>query len=80
MERDHPSGKIRIRASVFGMMPLWDGPDFRPDRRYHAFDPSYQLQCLNYALQKSEHMVIVVDVRQFMQQYRAEFAFADVLI
>ncbi|HRZ41049.1 MAG TPA: hypothetical protein P5246_08570 [Candidatus Omnitrophota bacterium] len=45
MERDHPSGKLRIKASVFGMMPLWDGPDFRADRRYRAFDPSYQRAC-----------------------------------
>ena len=33
LERDRPSGKMRIRARIFGMMALWDGPDFRPDRR-----------------------------------------------
>ena len=45
MERDHPTGKMRIKESVFGLMPLWDGPDFRPDRRYRAFDPGYQRAC-----------------------------------
>jgi hypothetical protein len=45
MERDHPTGKMRIKASVFGMMPLWDGPDFRADPRYRAFDPGYQRAC-----------------------------------
>jgi len=33
---------MRIRKSVFGLMELWDGPDFRPDRRFRAFDPGYQ--------------------------------------
>ncbi len=32
----------RIQARVFGLMDLWDGPDFRPDRRFRAFDPGYQ--------------------------------------
>jgi hypothetical protein len=26
-------------------MDLRDGPDFRPDRRYRAFDPGYQRAC-----------------------------------
>ena len=26
-------------------MGLWDGPDFRPDRRFRAFDPAYQRAC-----------------------------------
>ena len=26
-------------------MELWDGPDFRPDRRFRAFDPGYQRAC-----------------------------------
>ena len=30
LERDRPTGKMRIRAQVFGLMDLWDGPDFRP--------------------------------------------------
>jgi hypothetical protein len=45
LERDRPSGKMRIRAQVFGLIDLWDGPDFRPDRRYRAFDPGYQRAC-----------------------------------
>ena len=45
MERDHPTGKMRIKASLFGLMPLWDGPDFRADRPYRAFDPGYQRAC-----------------------------------
>ena len=45
LERDRPTGKMRIRAQVFGLMDLWDGPDFRPDRRYRAFDPGYQRAC-----------------------------------
>jgi hypothetical protein len=36
---------MRIRTQVFGLMDLWDGPDFRPDRRYRAFDPGYQRAC-----------------------------------
>ncbi len=42
LERDRPTGKMRIRAHVFGLMALWDGPDFR---RYRAFDPGYQRAC-----------------------------------
>ena len=45
LERDRPTGKFRIQSRVFGMMPLWDGPDFRPDRRYRAFDPGYRRAC-----------------------------------
>jgi hypothetical protein len=45
LERDHETGKRRIQTRVFGLMPLWDGPDFRPDRRFRAFDPSYQRAC-----------------------------------
>jgi hypothetical protein len=36
---------MRVQARVFGLMALWDGPDFRPDRRYRAFDPGYQRAC-----------------------------------
>jgi len=42
LERDRKTGKRRICASVFGLMELWQGPDFRPDRRFRAFDPAYQ--------------------------------------
>ena len=45
LERDRETGMRRIQARVFGLMPLWDGPDFRPDRRFRAFDPSYQRAC-----------------------------------
>jgi hypothetical protein len=45
LERDRPTGKMGIRVRVFGLMALWDGPDFRPDRRYRAFDPGYQRAC-----------------------------------
>jgi hypothetical protein len=29
LERDRPTGKMCIRARVFGLMPLWGGPDFQ---------------------------------------------------
>jgi hypothetical protein len=29
IERDHASGKRRICGRVFGLMEIWDGPDFR---------------------------------------------------
>jgi hypothetical protein len=35
----------RIQDRVFGLMDLWEGPDFRPDRRFRAFDPGYQRAC-----------------------------------
>jgi hypothetical protein len=33
---------MRIKERVFGLMPLWDGPGFRPEGRYRAFDLGYQ--------------------------------------
>jgi hypothetical protein len=42
LERDRETGKRRICERVFGLMELWDGPDFRPDRKFRAFDPGYQ--------------------------------------
>lgn len=45
LERDRETGKRRIDARVFRLMELWDGPDFRPDRRFRAFDPGYQRAC-----------------------------------
>jgi len=45
LERDPSTGMRRIQARVFGLMPFWDGPDFRPDRTYRAFDPAYQRAC-----------------------------------
>ena len=41
-ERDPATGMRRIRERIFGLMDLWDGPDFRPDRHFRAFDPAYQ--------------------------------------
>jgi hypothetical protein len=45
LERDRPTGKFHIQARMFGMMLLWDEADFRPERRYRAFDPGYQHAC-----------------------------------
>ena len=45
LERDSATGMRRIQARIFGLMDLWDGPDFRPDRRYRAFDSGYQRAC-----------------------------------
>ena len=45
LERDPATGLRRIQTRVFGLMDLWDGPDFRPDRRYRASDPGYQNAC-----------------------------------
>ena len=45
LERDRESGKRRINSRIFGLIALWDGPDFRADRRYRAFDPGYQRAC-----------------------------------
>jgi hypothetical protein len=42
LERDHNTGMSRISPRIFGLMPLWEGPDFRADRNYRAFDPGYQ--------------------------------------
>jgi len=45
LERDSATGMRRIQARIFSLMDIWDGPDFRPDRRYRAFDPGYQRAC-----------------------------------
>ncbi len=39
IERDRDTGKLRICDSVFGLMEIWDGPDFKPRRRLRALDP-----------------------------------------
>jgi len=44
-ERDSATGMRRIQARIFGLMDLWDGPDFRPDRTFRAFDPGYRRAC-----------------------------------
>ena len=45
LERDAATGMRRIQARIFGLMDLWDGPDFRPDRQFRAFDHGYQKAC-----------------------------------
>ena len=45
LERDRKSGMRRISPRIFGLMHLWEGPDFRADRNYRAFDPGYQRAC-----------------------------------
>jgi hypothetical protein len=45
LERERESGKRRISGRIFGLMALWEGPDFRADRSYRAFDPGYQRAC-----------------------------------
>jgi hypothetical protein len=45
LERERETGKRRISSRIFGLMPLWEGPDFRVDRKYRAFDPAYQRSC-----------------------------------
>ncbi len=45
LERDPATGMRRIQDRIFGLMDLWDGPDFRADRQFRAFDPGYQKAC-----------------------------------
>ena len=42
LERDRESGVRRIKADVFGLMELLEGPDFRHDRAVRCFDPGYE--------------------------------------
>jgi hypothetical protein len=39
LERDPETGKRRISARVFGLMEIWEGPEFRPDRALRARPP-----------------------------------------
>jgi len=39
LERDRETGKRRICARVFGLMEIWEEPEFRPDRRLRALPP-----------------------------------------
>ena len=39
LERDRTSGLRRIQSRIFGLMPLWIGADFRPDRGVIALNP-----------------------------------------
>jgi hypothetical protein len=45
LERDRETCQRRIFECVFGLMELWDGHDFRPDRKFRALDPGYQGAC-----------------------------------
>jgi hypothetical protein len=36
LERDPETGKRRICARVFGLMEIWEGPEFRPGRALRA--------------------------------------------
>jgi hypothetical protein len=36
LERDKETGKQRICARVFGLMEIWEAPEFKPDRRLRA--------------------------------------------
>jgi hypothetical protein len=42
LERDPETGKRRIRAQVFALMEIWEGPEFRPDRALRALPPGYR--------------------------------------
>jgi hypothetical protein len=37
LERDRKTGMRRIDRCLFGLMDLWKGVDFRPDRKFRAF-------------------------------------------
>jgi hypothetical protein len=47
LERDHVTGKWRIQRRIFGLMEIWDGPDFRPDRQSYGqkTQPSCKSRC-----------------------------------
>jgi hypothetical protein len=38
LERDRETGKHRICARVFGLMEIWEEPEFRPDRWFRTKD------------------------------------------
>jgi hypothetical protein len=42
LERDRETGKRRICARVFGLMELWEAPEFRPHRTLQASNPGCQ--------------------------------------
>jgi hypothetical protein len=42
LERDRKTGRRRIQARISGLMELWDGPEFKPDRNFRALDPGHQ--------------------------------------
>ena len=42
LERDRETGRRRICANVFGLMEIWEGPEFRPDRALRALPPGHR--------------------------------------
>ena len=42
LERDRETGMRRIRTEVFGLMDLWDGPDFRHDGPLRGLAPGFE--------------------------------------
>jgi hypothetical protein len=36
LERDHDTGKRRICVRIFGLMEIWEEPEFRPHRALQA--------------------------------------------
>jgi hypothetical protein len=43
LERDKNTGKRRICARVFGLIEIWEEPEFRPGRALKAFHPGVWL-------------------------------------
>ena len=39
LERDRETGKRKICASIFGLLEIWEGPEFRPDRALRTLTP-----------------------------------------
>ena len=42
LERDRETGMRRIRSEVFGLMDLWEGPDFRHDGPLRGLAPGFE--------------------------------------
>lgn len=40
LERDKETGRRKICAAVLGLMEIWDGPEFRPDRPLRGSHPN----------------------------------------
>lgn len=39
LERDRQTGRRQISQRIFGLIPLWEEPDFRPRPNFNAFNP-----------------------------------------
>ena len=61
LERDRKTGQRRICARVFGLMEIWEGPEFRPDRALESLlsngqpAPSKNKDCRNPFLKALGH-------------------------